>query len=181
MQDLVAKNSQPTFSKMLDAYKDYRGNSNPCRRGQRNQCAIRMSIALVRNGFSLDNYGSPQLIHDNPQRCGTSFPHIAGANSLANYIGRLWGAPRRFSGSRLPSARSTLQGKSGIIYFNNCFVRARDRTTNGEEPLQRGDHIDLWNGREYFNQILHARVGGNAAHNAPLFDRAQHIKFWPLY
>ena len=43
-----------------------------------------------------------------------------------------------------------------------------------------GDHIDLWTGERYYNQMIHVGAGGDAAASAPLFGRADALWFFPL-
>lgn len=175
-------NMQPTYNDLKYFYDQYRTQSNPCRRGGRDQCGFRMSLALVRSGFSLDTYPHRALLHHNPERCGTPFPHIGGAQSLALHLSRVWGPARLYSGDRLGRAREELTSINGVIFFKDCFVRTRDRnqTPDGETPPQRGDHIDLWTGSMYFNQIIHAPIGGNAGSDAPMFSMASEVWFWKL-
>ena len=94
------------------------------------------------------------------------------AQELANYLRQLWGAPEQFRGATLSTAPSSLQGRRGVIYFNNCFRREQGG------PMV-GDHIDLWTGNQFYNQIIHLGAGGDAP-AASLFDRADAVWFFLL-
>jgi hypothetical protein len=80
------------------------------------------SITINKN-----TYSEPKCEHGNAR----------GAESLANW---LWkhhlGRPKIFMDGA--EAKATLQDKSGIIFFKDCFVRDGETT-------KVGDHIDLWN------------------------------------
>jgi hypothetical protein len=44
----------------------------------------------------------------------------------------------------------------------------------------RGDHIDLFDGEQYFNQIIPPEAGGDETTGGSLFARADAVRFWPL-
>lgn len=94
-----------------------------------NQCAMRVSKALIDSGFPLSNYTDP--------KCGA---YARGAESLANHLWRKWGRPDIYTNPL--TAKGRVQGRKGIILFKDLFGGP-------------GDHIDLWNGSgtktgEYF-------------------------------
>lgn len=164
---------RPSAILMNRAYSDYKRDSSPCKQlGQRNQCAIRMSIALGRCGFSIDAYSSPNSIHRDANVCRISIPHVNSAITLATYIKRIMGNPRTFRGQAKDEVAQTLAGQKGIIYFSKCYDR-----NNGT----RGNHIDWWNGSQYFNQIIHISAGGSATASSNLFSNSEDfIWFFPL-
>lgn len=164
---------KPSYALMQQAYQDYRTDSAPCKAGVTNQCAVRMSVALERCGFSLDAFTPANRVHRNRTSCRLTIPHVLGAEELINYLKRMWGAPREFRGATLAGAAAAIAGQRGVIYFNNCFTR------KGSEH-RTGDHIDLWTGDKYYNQIIHVGAGGDAGARAALFDRADRIWFFPL-
>lgn len=164
---------KPSYRLVQRAYDDYCIDSAPCKAGVRNQCAVRMSVALVRCGFSLDAFQPRRRVHRNRPACRLTIPHVLGANELANYLRRIWGAPEQFRGATLRNAQTRLHCRRGVIYFNNCFRRERGG------PMV-GDHIDLWTGTQYYNQIIHVGAGGDARAGSPLFDRADAVWFFPL-
>lgn len=112
-------------------WNNYPADREPCadsnRKGEllwKNQCAIRVSIALIGSGFQLTNYSDPKCSHG----------HARGAESLANYLWRQVGEPKRANNST-DARRLVSQGMPGIVFFRNL-----DGFRGGE-----GDHIDLWN------------------------------------
>ena len=112
-------------------------------------------------------------VHRNRPACRLTVLHVLGAQELANYLRQRWGAPEQFRGATLPNARTSLRSHRGIVYFNNCFRRERGG------PMV-GDHIDLWTGTQYYNQIIRIGAGGDARTGASLFDRADAVWFFPL-
>ena len=100
-------------------------------------------------------------------------PSRARAQELAEYLRRMWGEPVRFQGGTLHNVQTTLQHCRGVVYFNNCFRRAH----GGQ---MAGDHIDLWTGTQYYNQIIHVGAGGDAHASSPLFNRADAVWFFQL-
>lgn len=163
---------RPSFRLLRMAYDAYRGDSQPCKRGITNQCAIRLSIALFRCGIDLT--GRDSLLHTGARRCGTTIPHLAGANSLARILCDILGTPQRFTHQHRALARERLQGQTGIVYFDNCFTR-------DGAAAKLGDHIDLWTGDHSFNQLIHVGAGGDAGPSARLFSEADDgVWFWQL-
>jgi peptidoglycan hydrolase-like protein with peptidoglycan-binding domain len=113
-------------------WKSYPAVSLPCDQGYENQCAIRISVALIGAGFDLTGYA------DNLCRHG----HARGAESLARYLSRVVRLPER---AKHALARRMCNGRTGLVFFRNI---AGFRNS-------RGDHIDLWDGTktkgfEYF-------------------------------
>lgn len=169
---------RPQYAHLQRAYEAYRGNSSPCQRGITNQCAVRMSIALGRSGFDINCFTPAIRIHDGGARCRTdNMPHVVGANELANFLRRGLGEPviirSRSQHNRCIHAIDQIRGQTGIIYFNNCFTR-------DGASVQTGDHIDLFNGTQYYNQILRPRAGGNESTIGNLFRFANQVWFWVL-
>jgi hypothetical protein len=114
----------------INLWNNYPAESSPCDGGWPNQCAIRMSVTLnAEQTIRVDayTYSEPRCAHG----------HARGAESLANW---LWlnhlGRPRIFTEGA--TAKRSLNEKTGIIFFKDCFIRKG-------ETVQRGDHIDLWN------------------------------------
>lgn len=137
-----------------------------------NQCAVRMSVALSRN-MGTDVLGAFRRGGVHGPRCcaGTGAEkvrHITSAENLFTYLRRTLNFPFvRISGANDTNSRP------GIIYFENCFHRSRDRRRGITE--KRGDHIDYWNGSAYFNAV----TGNNAAPaDLDLFDRASAVWFY---
>jgi hypothetical protein len=164
---------KPSFALMQQAYEDYRADPAPCKGGFENQCAVRMSVALLRCGFSLDAFQPQNHVHRNRRPCRLTVPHVLRAAELGNYLMQIWGAPELYRGATLGDARRRTQYRAGVIYFNDCFSRE-------ENGPRVGDHIDLFTGKAYYNQILRLGAGGDAGSETSLFDRANEVWFFPL-
>jgi Type VI secretion system (T6SS), amidase effector protein 4 len=115
----IPKRALPLFQSLLGKYpKDLR----PCDQNWDNQCAIRVSIALVDAGFALTGYTDPLCKHG----------HARGAESLATFLWRQVGKPTISKNSS--DGKACTRAKTGIILFRDITgFRAG-----------RGDHIDLW-------------------------------------
>ena len=117
--------ARPSF---LNLWSVYPRTNDPCDGPWNNQCAIRMSLCLNDEGtftVNASTYSEPKCSHG----------HARGAESLANWLQRRLGRPRRFTDPA--AAKRELMGSSGIIFFKDCFTRSGETT-------RRGDHIDLW-------------------------------------
>ena len=172
--------ARPQYALMQRAYGEYRANSRPCRRTGPNQCAVRMSIALGRAGFGLEGFPARASVHGGDARCGTDgMAHVAGAVALASWLRSALGQPTIFrprTGSRgCAHALEQITGQTGIVYFNNCFTREGS-------TAQIGDHIDLFNGQNYFNDVNRVHAGGTESVGRAnhLFGSADQVWFWPL-
>lgn len=164
---------RPAYDKMQQAYEDYRRDRSPCKAGITNQCAVRMSVALERCGFSIGGFEPAARVHRNRPACRLAIPHVLGADELQRYLRRVMGRFEEFPRARVSTAQTSVTGRRGIIYFNNCFRR----TPGGPST---GDHIDLWNGTAYYNMLLDVSAGGGVAASASLFGRSDMITFFPL-
>jgi hypothetical protein len=186
---------RPNWQLMEQAYGDYKRDRHPdygiCPRISRragpgregNNCAVRLSVALWRAGsITLDYFGGPFDHRWNRGRqrrvhrgaCGLEAPHVPGAQELANHIRAVWGTGCEVF--RPPGrAAAALRGRRGVIFFRNCFARATD-----DEGERNGDHIDLWDGAEFWNVKLGKSAGGGTAADAPLFGLSDEVWFFPL-
>ncbi len=169
---------RPQYQLLSRAYQDYRGNSRPCGRGVPNQCAVRMSMALVRSGFGLESFQPAHRVHSGNGACNTNgVPHVLAALELGHFLRLGLGAPATISPRAhhrgCAHAFEQIRGQKGILYFNNCFTRAG-------AAVQSGDHIDLFDGQHYFNEIIHPHAGGDETTGGDLFGRADQVWFWRL-
>ena len=157
---------KPMYVDLEKIYKTY-FNGQDLRSGDlyKNECAIRMSLALSLNGFSFDRFPDKSRLKIGG-RTGILVPHVYGAYELAAYLKKEWGPPISFRGKAKEIAQGIISGKRGVLYFNNCSGT--------------GDHIDLWNGAEFYNQILgvSAHVGYSSKRN--LFYKSDTIWFWEV-
>ena len=169
---------RPQYALLQRAYEAYRGNSRPCARGVANQCAVRMSIALGRAGFGLEGFTPRNRVHSGNGACATGgMSHVLAALELANFLKQGLGDPltirEQTAGGGCAHAFVQIRGQTGILYFNNCFTREGS-------TAQTGDHIDLFNGGQYYNEIIHPRAGGDETTGGSLFARADQVWFWHL-
>jgi hypothetical protein len=163
----------PHYFLMQQAYEDYKQNTSPAGLTPKNQCAVRMSLALGRCGFSLDAFPDQRRVISKQH---LPVPYVQGAKELADYLQTMWGAPQVFR-RNLNTVAQTLNNQKGIVYFNNCFHRADD-----PEGTRQGDHIDLWNGTHYYNQVYHLRAGmEDRLSSGPLFTSSDSVWFFRLY
>jgi hypothetical protein len=127
-----------------------------------------MSLALYRSGFTFESFPHQARIHHGRTVCQLGDePHLVGANELHSFLIRVWNPGIRWRGSDI---LTQIQGRSGIVYFNNCFHRSSD-----PDGTNRGDHIDLWDGSQIYNQILGVTDDGDN-----LFGRADYVRFFAL-
>jgi hypothetical protein len=173
---------RPSWKLMQQAYDAYSTDRAPCKttidgHSVENQCAVRMSIALERCGLSISGFGrindhnNHRRVHDGRVSCQVNLPHVLAAEELARYLDAVIGFTQDLRGRALDDAQAALTSP-GIIYFNNCFTR-RGQTE------RRGDHIDLWDGTETYNQ-KQAGSAGPEGTDARMFANADRIKFLAL-
>jgi len=117
------------FNLLRDRYPQER---YPCTDGRgrpsfSNQCAIRMSVALIGAGESLASFAGGTCPHG----------HARAAQDLADWLRREFIPPRIGSSSGENAFRREIAERQGIIFFQDCFTRP-------DEETPQGDHIDLW-------------------------------------
>lgn len=137
------------FSNLLSKFPSI---PNPCSDGFKNQCAIRMCIALA----GVD----PTFLNSFPgNRC--SHGHARSASRLANYLRSRLGEPIiKTSRSQIGSGRGINEGQGIIFYLR--------------EPNM--NHIDLWTTR-----MSLPRYGpGNVRTMSWTTIDAREYWFWPL-
>ncbi len=169
---------RPQYALLQRGYEAYVSNGQPCRRTGRNQCAVRMSIALGRAGFGLESFPARDSVHSGDGRCGTDgMSHVTSAVGLASWLRTALGTPlviRPAAGSTgCAHALEQISGQTGIVFFNNCFTREG-------ATAQVGDHIDLFNGRQYYNDVNRVEAGGDESTGGNLFGRADQVWFWRI-
>ncbi len=119
--------AKPSFSMLWTVYDT---GHHACSLTMDNQCAIRMSRALIRAGWSKDVFKSASYP-------GNLCPHgyARGAQDLAAFLAKTIG-PRTHGWAAPGSVPAAAAGVSGIVAFMNI-------------PGYGGQgHIDLWNGSE---------------------------------
>lgn len=142
----------PTATALLREYRRFRDVQGlPCGQDITNQCAVRMSVALMRAdiGFYFDRTRIRYTHSASNRRCGTGAAHNASASRLIEYLRGIWTFERfRKTGGNAMTAEQierTISGRPGIIYFEDCF-----RRNDGSA----GDHIDFWDGSRVMNDRL---------------------------
>lgn len=131
-------------------FREIRGK--PCGQGGiSNQCAIRMSVALMRCdiGFFFDRSAIEYTHSATNRSCGTGVEHNASASRLMGYLKTIW-TFHKYSktgsgGLSATQIQTAVSGRSGIIYFEDCFRRSNNTA---------GDHIDYWDGEHTMNDLL---------------------------
>lgn len=109
----------PIFPLLLGNYPNV---IHPCDQPFENQCAIRMSIALIKSGFKLTHYTEPLCKHG----------HARGAEALAVYLKKYAGMPQVYKNA--DQARKSLGYKTGMVFFKDLTGFRGGR----------GDHFDLY-------------------------------------
>ena len=162
----------PLYQNLETAYQDYRGNPQPAGSYPTNQCAVRMSVALGRCGFSLYGFADRTRIKRKPD---IPVPYVLGAEELAKYLAERIAFRQLFRKDLKSLPTTRLGGRKGIIYFSNCFKR------KPEDTKKKGDHIDLWNGRYYYNQVNKLPAGAEDPQSSgDLFKLADEVWFFEL-
>ncbi len=115
----------------------------------KNQCAIRMSIALQKSGVDFNSYTDPKCSHG----------HARGARSLANW---LWKkhlcAPKKHKGKEARNIQSLLKGKAGILYFHNLSGQINnDHIDLFYNNGTQANYSNLWTAEEYWFFELNKR------------------------
>lgn len=168
---------RPSFNLVRQCFDEYRGATAPCKGGIDNQCAVRMSVALVRCGLALDRFQSPARVHQGRRTCKLNIAHIVGAEELERYLRTALGKPLEFTHRDLRRPDLVLQclkGLTGITYFNNIFTRKGQKKATG-------DHIDLFDGTRCYNEILGITPGGGTSSaTLSFFKRADKVSFFYL-
>lgn len=140
---------KPVFDNL---WKHHPGEDKPCNGPWPNQCAIRMSVALNKEKsiqVTSATYTEPKCKHG----------HARGAESLANWLWKYHlRRPKIYLDGK--QAKEELKGKTGIIFFKDCFTR------DGETRAV-GDHIDLW------------QRGTTKTYDDPR-NNSQQVWFWEL-
>ncbi len=125
-----------------------------------NQCAIKMSVALIGATANLDACHKVKCWYGHTN-------HVIRAQELADWLAEAaqLGSPTRYTKGRATqpvfqqTVLSGVQGKNGIVFCQNFWGAGN-----------QGDHIDVWNGT--------VMSGANA--NSDYFGRSGQVWFWEL-
>ncbi|MDR2275041.1 MAG: type VI secretion system amidase effector protein Tae4 [Sphingobacterium sp.] len=131
---------QPLFPRIYANYpKPY--TSKPCNAGYEDQCAIRMSMALMNSGITLEN------VQNYSNRGGDTYckhGHVLGASNLMKHIStlRFWKKRTVYDGTK-QRVYDIVRGKTGILYFENFVERINGVSLRRTNHM----HIEVWDGR----------------------------------
>lgn len=184
--DPAPRMTLPESAKMFAAYEKYRPYKGaPCRRRAnggpiKNQCAIRMSIALgmVDCGFDYAGFkGHPHTAKHNC--CDFPQPHTTNATMLWKQIEakglkfeKYWinkdHKRDRTNRTRSSEIHGRISGRKGILYMNRCFG-------------SKGSHIDYWDGANYMNSVMNYHGNGEPRDNQKMiYTTRGFICFLPI-
>lgn len=124
-----------TFNELWKNYP----SEHPCNKELRDQCAIKMGVALTKAGVDTTKLVSAKRhcwFHKNSEG------HVLAADELASGLKKtkLSGISSAIEVTGI-NFKARLAGQKGIVFFEDYWLRATD---NPGKPT--GDHIDLWNG-----------------------------------
>ncbi len=125
--------------KFKEIWKEYPSESPCSTKDFKNQCAIKVGMALAKCGVNtLDLVPKGRHCWHHKAQEG----HVLSAEELAAGLQRvkLQGVSSAIK-IQGKDFKSKLAGKKGIIFFKDYWVRSID---SPDRPT--GDHIDLWNG-----------------------------------
>lgn len=140
-------------------YKD-----KPCDEGYFNQCAIRMSVALLGAKIKLDGVKNKS----NPGgKTKCSHNHVLGAYNLKEYIidKDLFGKATEYNGMDNKNVIKSVSNKTGILFFES-FIEEDDNGNQNRSASNR--HIEVWNGKYLIS-----------GYDDQMFD-AKKILFWEI-
>jgi hypothetical protein len=102
-------------------------------------CAINVSETLYQNNIKLKSFKGAKCYSKCPS--GDNI-HAIRAQELANWIDKkpIAGCPKSMSGLTGSNFEQKVEGKTGIIFFQDYWHRSGEKGNN-----RTGDHIDLWN------------------------------------
>lgn len=143
-----------------------------------NHCAIKVSDALVKSGVTLTGFKG-SLCNNCPE--GKRI-HALGARDLAIFFQSKAGFPKpsQFIGATYEKG---VDGKTGIIYFENYWQRPNEKSTD----KRSGDHIDFWDKNElisigYLKTLLRTTYPAIAESLFDISDlrRSEKVLFWEM-
>lgn len=166
-----------TFQKLWESYPsshpyvDSKGNTP---KGFENQCAIKVSVALVGAGQPLERYSGATV------KVSGALLAIR-AEELATWLRTK--APASLKNQHRLITGSDWQGKikdkTGIVFFQDYWLRPGEKQPSG-------DHIDLWNGSRLTASgleglavtALRFGLGINSGPGFSDLGKAKRIEFW---
>ncbi len=171
--------SQITFNGLWASYPSsppYHDSKGNVPKGYENQCAIKVSAALVGAGQPLTRYQGATVF--------VGVAHLAiRAEELAEWLRT--GAPIALRASYRSIAgtdwQDSIKDQTGIVAFKDYWLREGEKQPSG-------DHIDLWNGSRLTASGLEGLVVtalrfGLGVNSGPGFSdlgKAKKIEFWAV-
>lgn len=169
-------------------WANYPGSNPYANPAYKNQCAIRMSVALHRVGIDMKSFSSKLV------RPSSSQPSIGriildgkATATRADEMGQ-WLKLQPFAG--LPQAeditgpywQDVIRGRTGIVQFSQYWTRDEESTDSAS-----GGHIDLWNGSKLtspgfggaVDTFLRFTLGISSAWYSDL-GKSKQILFWEI-
>ena len=191
--DPSVRMSLPESGKLRAAYESFRPyKGHICRRKVldqesgdrheiRNQCAIRMSVALGIADCGFNFAGYSYYPHLERYKCSDfTAPHITNATKLFEQIERKGLIFEKYyidekrqkitspNKKRAGFIHGRIKDRKGILFLSKCFGK-------------KGSHIDYWDGSRYMNNVLHYNGPGEPPqNNKMIYDTRHFIAFLPV-
>jgi len=174
---------KPFFQNVLNYYScTLRLDTRPCKEVKFN-CAVRLSLALNAGGFSVSDYVDKSRLHnsdknhshkwDKTRNDASTVPHLVAAEELYDHLKLKFPLFREVAPAKGQTARQVIDNCNGVVYFEDCFRRAPGKSKDG-------DHIDIWDGKKYGNEMLGIGASGRPNATEDLFSKARRVFFLPL-
>jgi len=165
-----------TFKQLWDNHPTITGDQNPCQtKGVPNysdQCSIRIGACLARAGVNVLKIPKLACCWYHKRSDG----HFLRAEELASGLTKcLIGGIKKAQNITPGNYVTELNGKTGIIFFKDYWLRKGERTPSG-------DHIDLWNGSRLTDSTSYLRIHMNLVIPGLWSDykQAKKILFWQV-
>lgn len=174
---------KPDVAKMLEYFKqNFKLDTTPCKKIKYN-CAVRLSLALNAGGFSVGDYKDLSRVHNSEKNHShkwdkvisdaSTVPHLVSAENMYDHLRGKFSSFHQVHKIRHGSKRSQIAHQKGVLFFENCFTRKG-------QSSKRGDHIDIWDGVNYGNEILGIDAAGRSGSGEDLFSKARKVYFLRL-
>lgn len=168
-----------TFKKLWDHYPSnhpYVDSKGDTPKGFENQCAIKVSVALIGAGQALERYQGATVTVGGA-RLGIRAEELAAW--LRNNAPAVW--RRQYMPITGSEWQNKIRDKTGIVFFQDYWLRPGEK-----QPT--GDHIDLWNGSRltasglegFAVTALRFGLGINSGPGFSDLGKAKRIEFWGI-
>lgn len=175
--------TRPDMQKAIDHYiLNFKVDSKPCKKISFN-CAARLSLALNAGGYTISDAKDPSRVHnseknhihkwDKGDNEVSTVPHFVGAEDMYKHLQQSFSF-RRLRSTKGSSIRQQIAQQKGILFFENCFKRYK------KDKTKKGDHIDIWNGVNYGNEMIGTDAAGRTGRGEDLFSKASKVFFLPI-